>query len=100
MDGNVPTNPEFEIAAMKSDSTSWQDADLRLSNTVDTLHQLVEKLEQRLVLVMTTDDVSESNLPDAATDRNAPVVKTLHHYADRVFNVNERLSAILGRLDI
>lgn len=97
MDINVH-DQEMARVAEKTEKP-WNAADARLSDTVDNLTRLVDHLEGRLVLVMREDDSPGSTPPEFGS-RNAPVVMTLHHYADRIFDVNERLSTILDRLDI
>lgn len=96
MEVNVPE--DFSKAEVRAE-TPWCAADARLSETVDSLHRLVDHMESRLELVMSGDVVPQSNPPEY-NDRAAPVVKSFHHYADRIFDVNERLAAILDRLDI
>lgn len=77
----------------------WAAADARLSETTDTLIHLTDRLEDRLRLVMGSDDALIGSTMEQCNSIS-PAVKTLHQYADEIFVVNERLSAILDRLDI
>lgn len=96
MEVNVPAHmPRAEVPK----DTPWSAADRRLSETTDVLIQLTDRLEDRLCLVM-GDPVPVDVAPEYGSSSTAPAVKTLHHYSDRIFDVNERLSAILDRLDI